>query len=166
MLNKIVSWLEQWVVPASRIANYVGISMIVVLTLLTATNVLMRFFLGTAFTPMKELSEYALCVLVFLTLPLCAVKGAHIVVDVVTMRLTSRNQAKLASGIILLSIIICGLFTWQVFVRAVRAMNGGEESTILGVWLFPFVFIAGIGFLLLTLVYLIQWLRVLEDMRK
>ena len=166
MLGKIAGWLEQRVAPASRIASYIGISMIIVLTLLTVVNVLMRFFLGTAFTPMKELSEYALCVLVFLTLPYCAVKGAHIVVDIVTMRMTNRVQAKVASFIVSLSVIMCGIFTWQVFVRATRAMSSGEESTILGVWLSPFIFIAGIGFLLLTLVYLIQWLRALEDTKK
>jgi TRAP-type transport system small permease protein len=166
MLNKIAGWLEQGVAPASRIANNVGISMIMVLTLLTVVNVLMRFFLGTAFTPMKELSEYALCVLVFLTLPFCAIKGAHIVVDIVTMRMTSRNQAKVATGILLLTIIMCGLFTWQMFVRALSAMKSGEESTIIGIWLFPFVFIAAIGFLLLTLVYIIQWLRVLKETQK
>jgi C4-dicarboxylate transporter DctQ subunit len=126
----------------------------------------MRFITGMSFTPMKELSEYALSILVFLTIPYCAFRGAHVVVDLVTMHLSRHTQARVEAVICLLSVMLCGLITWQLFVRGVAAMNSGEESTMLRIWLAPFVFIAGIGFLMLALIYLMQWLRVFKETGK
>jgi len=166
MIGRIGDWLEKFISPASRIAHNIGISMIVVLTALTVVNVLMRFIVGSAFTPTKELSEYALSILVFLAFPYCAVRGSHIVVDLFTMRMSRRSQAILGIIIYLISIITCGLFTWQMVLRGIRAMDSGEESTILGVWLFPFVFIAAIGFLMLGIAFLMHWFRALQEAQK
>ena len=165
MFGRIAGWLERWLAPASRIANGIGISMLIVLTLLTVFNVLKRFIIGTAFTPMKELSEYALSILVFLTLPYCAIKGAHIVIDIFTMRLSRRSQATVEAVVGFLSLVMCGLFTWQTFLRGIWAIGSGQESTILGISLFPFIFIAAVGFLIIGLVFLMHWLRALKDMQ-
>jgi TRAP-type C4-dicarboxylate transport system permease small subunit len=162
MFGKIAGWLEHWLAPASRLANNVGISMIIVLMIMTVFNVLKRFLTGAAFTPMKELSEFALSVLVFLTLPYCAIKGAHTAIDIITSRLSPRSQARLEGVITLLSLIMAGLFTWKLFARGIWAVGSGQESTILGIVIFPFLFIAAIGFLLLGLVFLMQWLRALK----
>jgi TRAP-type C4-dicarboxylate transport system permease small subunit len=162
MLCRIADWLEHWLAPASRMASNIGVSMIILLTLLTVFNVLKRFISGSAFTPMKELSEYALSVLVFLTLPYCAIKGAHIVIDILTIHLSNHSQAVLGSVMGFISLIMCGLFTWQTFIRGMWAFGSGQNSTILGVWLFPFVFIASLGFLLMGLVFLMQWLRAVK----
>jgi len=163
MLGRVINWLEHWLAPASRMANGIGVSMIIILTLLTVFNVLKRFIFGTAYTPMKELSEYALSILVFLTLPYCAFKGAHIVIDIFTMHLSRRPRAVVEAIVGFLSLIMCGLFTWQTFLRGMWSVSSGQESTILGIWLFPFVFIAAIGFMMLGLVFLMHWLRSLRE---
>ena len=166
MIGRFTNWLEHWLAPASRFANGIGVSMIIVLTILTVYNVLQRAIIGDAFTPMKELSEYALSILVFLTLPYCAIKGAHIVIDIFTMHLSHRTQAMVESVVGLLSLAMCALFTWQMYVRGLWAVGSLQESTILGIVLYPFIFIAAIGFLMLSLTYFMNWLRALKETHK
>ena len=166
MLDKIVGWLEKLITPVSRLANYIGISMLIVLIVLTVAEVLMRFFVGISLKGSKELSEYALGILVFLTLPYCAVRCAHIVVDIATMKLSNHIKALIDTVVYFLSVILCGLLAWQLFVRGIHIAERGEVSTMLQVWLSPFVIISAIGFILLTLVYIYQWLRAIKETRQ
>jgi len=166
VLDRIVDWLEKILTPASRLANYIGISMLIVLIILTVVEVLMRSFVGISLKGSKELSEYALGILVFLTLPYCAVRGAHIVVDIATMNLSQHSKALIDTVIYFLAVIPCGLLAWQLFLRGIHAAERGEVSAMLQVWLFPIVIIAAIGFLLLTFVYLFQWLRAIKETRR
>jgi len=59
-----------------------------------------------------------------------------------------------------LSLYLADDYAW------LRALDSNEQSTILGVWLYPFVFIAAIGFLMLGISFLMHWFRALQETRK
>ena len=114
-----------------------------------------------------ELSEFAMGMMVFTTLAYCAVKGLHITVDVVASRFPARTQKILDAFIYFLSWMMMGVISWQLFARAMTIKEGNDTSYILGIQAYPFLFIAGLGCALLTLVFFTQSLdKISETVKK
>ncbi|MBA7670288.1 hypothetical protein ES703_78433 [subsurface metagenome] len=59
-----------------------------------------------------------------------------------------------------------GLISWQLFLYALRLQSMNQITAILGIEFYPFVFIAVLGSLLLTLVFFIQFLYILGGVRR
>lgn len=166
MLEKVVNGLKKTIFPASRVAAVVGIVVLVILVLIPLVDIISRRLFNSPLMGAYELSEFALGMMVFTTLAYCAVRGIHITVDIATSRMPRRIQIILDAVIHTLSWIMLAIISWQLFVRAMTVRTDHEVSTILYIPTFPFVFIAGAGCALLTLVFFTQSLDKMSQVVK
>ncbi len=164
-LAKNIAQLEKGIYKISRLAFYIGISMVIVLIVLTIADILARLISSSSIKGVRELSQYAVGILVFLGIQYCVFKGTHIVVDILVIHFSPRKQAWVDAVVYLLSWIMCGLASWQLFLYALRAAGDNVVSPLLEIWVFPFILVGAAGFFLGMLSYLIRWIRSLKESR-
>lgn len=155
MLEKWAGNLKKGIFPTSRVAVIVGEVALAVLVIIPVVDIIMRRLINKPLPGAYELSEFILGVMVFTGMSYCAVKGAHVTVDVVTSRFSSRVQKVLDVVIYLFTWVVTGLISWQLLSLALTVKARHETSAILGIPVYPFELIAAIGFAIMTLVFLV-----------
>ena len=158
--------ISKGIFSASRISASVAMALLVLLVLITVTDVIMRRFFNAPIAATMELSKLTLGIIVFFSLAYCAVQGSHIVVDIVVSRFSQRTQSIIGTVIYLISVVVMGILSWQLFLLSIRVKDAGETTVILEMSTFPFVFLAALGSTLLTLVFLIQLFHTMSGVRK
>ncbi|MFC1846017.1 TRAP transporter small permease [Chloroflexota bacterium] len=158
--------IQKAIFSASRVASYIAMVLLVLLVLLTVADVILRRFFDVPIAGTFEVTTLILGTVVFFSLAYCAVHGSHIAVDIVVLRFSKRTRAIVGTIIDLLSVGIMGLISWRLFLHAIRAQEMGETTAIWEISLYPFVYAAALGSLLLTGVLLIQLLHTIAEVRK
>ncbi|MEW6666182.1 MAG: TRAP transporter small permease [Thermodesulfobacteriota bacterium] len=147
----------------SRIMNSVACGVLVLMMLLTVSDVLLRSLLRRPILGTTELTENMMACLAFLALAWCAVERSHLKVDLVMMLFPPRVQAVVDSITSLAGLCLVGLITWRSFLEAGVVKELKIESSLLGIPAFPFYYVMAVGFAMLCLVMLMRWI---EEMRK
>ena len=166
MLERVANRIKGIVVLISRMASYIGAAALVLMVLLTVAEVFSRRALNSPIAGALELTSLGLVIFVFLTLAYCASRGGHVVMDILVTRFPKRVQAVINTVVLFLTTGILGVASWQLWLQALRLQRAGQTSGLLEIPVFPFLYIAALGGILLTLVYLIYLLYSLEEMRK
>ena len=166
MLKRVTDYSLKGIFPASRLGVSIGAGLLVILALLTVADVVLRRFFNSPIPGTAELTELGLGIIVFLALALCALQDSHVVVDVVVSRFPKRAQASIGAVMDFCSAWLLGLMSWQLFLYAMRVRDMGQTSTILGIESYPFVLIAILGSALLTLLFFVQFLFALAEVRR
>ena len=128
---------------------------LVIMMLLTVTDVLLRALFNTPVKGSLELTEYIMVLTGFLGIAWCAVNRAHVRVDLVVGRLRPRAQAIIDAFTLLLGMTVVPLVAWQGFARIGRAYAEKTVSEALDIPSFPFYGIVGLGYGLMFLVMII-----------
>lgn len=129
---------------------------IFLLTLLMMTEVVARYFFNSPIPGCRELVEFLGTIFVSCGIAYCAVKKAHVAVDLIVDMFPKRMQEVVASLTGLLSFCMMALVSWQTFVNGLEMYHSPEMSPVLSVPGYPFVFVVGIGCTLLTLVIFVD----------
>ncbi|MFC1862574.1 TRAP transporter small permease [Thermodesulfobacteriota bacterium] len=148
----IISW-------ASRIAGIIATIAVMSIMVVTVADVLLRFIFNRPIPGSVELCEYFIIVGGFLGLAWCAIKGAHVKVDVISGLLSPRtiNVSNLVNYLIGLSIV--PLVAWRLFNHARIVQLQKTASSNLEIPAYPFYILAGIGFTLLGLVIIVFFIK-------
>ena len=131
------------------------------LMLMTTVQVILRKFTSHAILGTVEMTELAMAFIVFCSLAECQVHEGHIKVDLVLSRSSKRMQAFFD---VFTQAACCGVFsfmTWALFTQADVLKRSGEVTMDLGIPLYPFVYVAAFGCVLLALVLLAKAIRAL-----
>ena len=64
------------------------------------------------------------------------------------------------------SVVITGVISWRLFLHAIKVQDMGEVTAVWEIWLYPFVFLAAIGSTLFTMVFIIQFLHAVSEVRR
>ena len=166
MLDKITRGLQKIVYPASSAVSIIGMITLILMVLLTIAEVIARRFFNEPITGALSISSLGLVIFVFLTLAYCAVKGGHVELGILTSVFPKRVQAGIAALMYILTAGILGVAGWQLWVQAMRVQNAGQTSGPLEIVIYPFLYIASLGTLLVALVYFIFCLNSLSEVRK
>ena len=145
MLNKVALRINQT-------ANALGVPFLGLMMLLTSVDVIMRYIFDRPIFGAFELTEYMMSVFILLGLGYTAIKKGHVAVDVLVSRFKPGTQAVIDSITNLISIGIFCLIAWQSVVYGIFLKEEGQETSILGLPIFPLALLAGLGFLLLLTV--------------
>mgnify|MGYP001055087291 CR=1 FL=1 len=164
-LRKIAEILERWLSPLIATVNSIGASVIVVLMLVTVTNVVGRRFFNHPIPGNVECSEFMLAIMTSFFIAQCELLRGHVTVGVVVSRLRQRAQDIIDSIMYLFFLVVSCLLTWRLFVYALQELHG-HISVVLKVPDYPFLFIATLGFALLSLVVLVHFLLFLAGALK
>lgn len=134
MLNLGIYWLHR-----------VGSFMLLLMTLLTTADVMLRYFFNRPIPGAYELVQFMMVILVSFSLAYCFIQKGHISVDVVISRCPQRAQVIIKSIGTLISLGLVSLITWQSALYAKVISEAGWESLILDIPLFPFIAVVSCG---------------------
>jgi len=137
-----------------------GIILLLLMTLMFV-DVFGRYLFNKPVLGGVDLGEIMLVTLAFLGVSYSQVKRGHVRVEVIISKIAPRPKAVLESFCLLLSSIMFALISWQMGSRALRIIftpDTGPISNILKIPLTPFILLVAIGFLILCLVLLIDFI--------
>lgn len=154
-MNKTAHSVERVITQISRIAGIISIVFLIAMMLLTVTDVFLRYFFNKPVLGSMEMTEYLMVGAGFLGISWCAVKRAHVKVDLVVEHFPPRVQAIVDGISYLLALTVVPLVAWQNFAQAEYAKAEHVSSDLLGIPAYPFYDIVGFTFTLLSLVLLV-----------
>jgi len=139
ILTIVVSWI-------ARIAS---ITMVLLLT----ADVFLRNFFDVAIRGTVDLIGLATVLLASCSIAYTASDRSHLVITTITSRFPVRARMVTGSVVYLFGLVFTSLVTWRMYVRAADEMSliVGPQTPMLEVPFFPFMFIAAVGFFLLSL---------------
>jgi TRAP-type C4-dicarboxylate transport system permease small subunit len=146
--------LKKSIQTLNRFIAGVGAFFLVLLMLITATDILGRDVFNHSIAGTVELSEYMLSVFILLGLAYTQQVKAHVGVSIITSRLPQLAQLILNIVITLLSLFIFSILAWQGW-----AVGIGERtvSDMLRVPQYPFRLLVGLAALFVCLELLIDF---------
>jgi TRAP-type C4-dicarboxylate transport system permease small subunit len=166
MLEKVNNCLKRGLLPVSRLFNYVGLTVLALMVPMTVADVLGRRLFGKPILGMLELTSLSLIIVSFLILAYCGIKGGHIEVEIITARFPKRMRSSVVAAVYILTTAMLGAVSWQLFLQAIRLQHTTQTSGLLRIPTYPFIYIAALGSILLTLVYLMRFFDTLIEARK
>lgn len=124
---------------------------ILLMVLHTVANALMRTWFNS---PLTGANEYAaswyLPVVAFVGFVLAQDRGKHIDVDLIVTNLRGRRRQLAAKLAQLTTAAVMALLAWGTWTEAVHSFDIGLTSGVMGVVVWPFVFLAPAAFAALT----------------
>ena len=135
-----------------RIMNIAASTVLAAMMLLTVCDVFLRYAFDSPIIGTTELTELMMICVAFLGLGWCAVKRAHLQVDLIMARVSPRTQAIVDSITLFAGLCVSAFITWRCFVESVTSMQLGVTSSLIQVPDYPFYFILTLGFTALCVV--------------
>lgn len=161
-IRKAASSVKNVIERVSRIGGVASMVFLVIMMLLTVTDVLLRALFNTPVKGSLELTEYIMVITGFLGIAWCAVNRAHVKVDLILSHLPSRPQSIIDAFTLFLGLTVVPLVAWQGFAQIRRAYLEGAVSQALDIPNFPFYGIVGLGYGLMFLVLVIILVELIQ----
>lgn len=124
------------------------------LMMFTVFDVVLRYFFNAPFRGSLELTEYAMALIVFLSLAYCGWTGGHIAVDLFDKLLDRPSLRYLPALMSLLGGLLFAVVAWEMAVEAVAAFD--QTSNMMRIPHFPFRMAGAFGSAVFSLVMLVQ----------
>ncbi len=151
-----ISQLNGVIDRLARTINYLGAAAAGLMMFLTAADVLMRYCLNKPILGSYEMTEYLMVVLAACTISYTAKIKGHVNVDIVLKVFpeTVQNIAYIITNFC--CIIFFALLSWRAFYQSGILRQAGSASANLNIPDFPFVILLGIGFAIVSLVFVLH----------
>lgn len=149
-MTKLTERVSHWLANAACLC-------LIVLMLVTFVDVVGRFF----DTPLKfavEIIQLGMGLLIFFGLAITTLRRGHIAVDLLTSVLPLRARQILSRLAALSAVVSISLMAWRLWDRAASFMSDGLETDILGLPVYPTVFIMSLAAGFAALVAILQLL--------
>jgi TRAP-type C4-dicarboxylate transport system permease small subunit len=85
---------------------------LLVLLIFSLTQIIARNFFDTGFAHLDMITRHLVLLLAFMGAALISEQNGHIKIDILATLLTSRQKEKLARPLLLLSAMVCAVFSW------------------------------------------------------
>lgn len=157
-LNEIGGTTERGIHGLSKGMAWVAAGIIFLMMFLVTADVAGRYVFNKPIKGALEIAELMMVLLVFLAMSYCTLKAGHVVVDLVTSRLSSRTNAILNVVTSLASAVIVGFIAWQLGMKGWREVvsSSSRLTLLLQIPEAPFYLVAAIGSLIACVELLIH----------
>ena len=152
--------LDSILEPLAQSAYRVSLLAAGVMAIPITIDVVARFALGKSVPGIVELEEFFMILIVFLSLAYTQKKEGHIVIDLLTGKLSSKSATLLETFSNLTCLVFFTLVGWRTVMTAMKKV--GEYSTMLKVPTWIFYALTAVGFFLLVLILFQQALKSLS----
>jgi TRAP-type C4-dicarboxylate transport system permease small subunit len=123
---------------ASLMLAWISMAALTAMMTLIGTDVFLRFLFGRSILGTVEITgNYLMVTVMALPLAYGMMKGAHIAVDIVVSKLSSRLGSAFEVLGLVLSLAIFGLITWYAGAGAWNSMKDGESMVNIGLPIWP-----------------------------
>jgi TRAP-type transport system small permease protein len=129
MANTTAQFLDKTVSGISRAFNTIGLIMMMMMMLLVAVDVCLRYIFNSPIEGVYEAVEFIMAVVFCYSIAYTQRHKGHVSVNLVTLKLSARNQAITGSMVSLISFVVMSLMTWQSFLIAGEFMRSADTST-------------------------------------
>lgn len=152
----IIQQIEKKVYPLVRIMDQVSWIMLFAMMAMTTTDLFLRNFTNSGILGSIEMTEFLMVIVIFCSLAQCEVDDGHIRVNLVMDSFSPRIQALADLFTQFLCTILFALMSTSIYHHAVNMRSSGEVTMDLHLPIYPFVYIACFGCIVMTLVLLIK----------
>jgi TRAP-type C4-dicarboxylate transport system permease small subunit len=133
----------------ARICSILGAISLILLSLLTVCDVLLRYFFNRPIVGSYELTEYLLIPIVFFSIPWTTKEKSNVRVDLIVGRFRANRRAIIYTIACVLSIIVTSVFAWFTVPQAIYIGKSNIHSEMLKIPAYPFYIITALGFFIL-----------------
>jgi TRAP-type transport system small permease protein len=158
-LDRIGRLLEKGIFSLSRGLHRIGEVILVLMVLLTVSDVFLRYLFHRPILGSWEVTEYMMAVLVFACVGYTMVERGHVVVDLVITRLPPRVRALVECITSLVAFVFFAIVTWRNVLQAGVALRRSDVSAELFIPKSPFILFVAVGIGVLSLVLFAQFLE-------
>lgn len=137
-------------------------AILLLLMLFTVLDVAMRYFFNAPFRGSLEATEFAMALIVFLSLAYCGWSGGHIAVDLFERWLQAPALRLLPAAMAFIGAGLFGLIAWQMVIETGHSWS--QVSNMLRMTYWPFKMVAALGSALFALVLFIQGVQAIQGL--
>lgn len=135
---------------------------IVIMMVVVVANILLRAILGKPLLGTIDYVNILMALTISLGLAYCALKNAHIAVEFIIEKFSAKTQALIGVMINLTGLVFWAVTAWYMTAYARNIMDTNLVASTVSIPMYPFVYLAALGFLALSLVLV---LKVTESVR-
>jgi len=146
---------------STRYLNIIGIIAVVVLMLVITTDVIGRFIFNHPLPATIEITQYVMVIAVYGSVAYCAIERGHVSVELFVSMFPPKTQRIIDTVTSLLSLSLFASIVWASAKSLAMSWNRHEVSTTLGLVTWPFRTVMLIGLILLSLVLLVDFIRII-----
>jgi len=159
----LTDWLKKVVSPVNKILSDISAVVIVLITLLVVADVSLRRLFNSPIHGTHDLTILGFSMILFLPLAWCALKDGHVELDVIVKKFPKTAQSAIEVLMLLFTVIILVLMSWQIFMQGTKLQASNAQTAILEIPMYPFLYLASFGSLLLTITYLIKFIHLISN---
>ncbi|HJD96342.1 TRAP transporter small permease [Mailhella massiliensis] len=153
---KAAAFVRSVVSGAARWGNLAGCALLFFMALLITTDVLARSLADTSIPGVFEVVEVCMGAMVGCGLAFTGVTHSHLDVEIVTELMPPRARSILRAFGNMLGFLFCAAAGVKTLSLALDAFSNRECTPTTSLLTGPFIFLLGLGFLLLAVVFLVH----------
>lgn len=148
VLHKISKWV-----------SHVGMAMAILMMLMVVVDVVMRFTLNKPILGSVELASYMLSIIAFTAIPLVESEEEHVIIPLLFDHFPKKVRLFINTITAVIGLGILVLIGLASFLLAVEYLHRGKVTQVLGIPLYPFVFIAALCISLYTIILVVNAIK-------
>ena len=162
-MQTIISLYKTIITKIARICGILGAISLILLSLLTVADVLLRYFFNSPIVGSYELTEYLLIPIVFFAIPWATKEKSNVRVDLIVGRFRKNRRAIVYGISCVLSIIVTSVFAWFTVPQAFYIYEIYIHSEMLKIPAFPFYFLTAAAFFILFFILIDNLIDFIEE---
>lgn len=162
-LQKTAGFLTKFNRPLVGFVKNVAMGILATMMFLIFTAVLFRYLFNRPVSGDVELVEFMMGILVTFSVAYTAHKKSHIGVDLLLVRLKEKTRKIIGVVTSFLTLILFIFICWQTYILIGEDYHSKLESAVLYIPVYPFIIVVTIGFVILCLVLLAEFLSLLGE---
>lgn len=135
-------------------------AILVLLMVFIVADVVLRYVFNAPFSSSKEVTEFAMALVVFLAIAYCGWTGGHIAVDLFEKALDRPSLWWLPAVISFAGALLFAVIAWRAVLETIATLP--QISNMLRMPHYPFRFVVAFGSAMFALVMLIQGVKALR----
>lgn len=151
----------KYLARAGKAFNIFACAAVIAMMLLSTADVALRIF-GKPIPGTYELVGFLGTIVVSFALAFTSMEKGHIAVEILVERLPQRTQFAIETFTNFVSSLVFGLIAYQAFLYALDIKKSGEVSLTLQMPVYPFLFGMAVGFSLLCLLLIADFIKSLQ----
>lgn len=149
--------------PLVAFLKYIALWTLALMMFLTFVDVLLRYAFNSPIPGATEIIQFMMGIVITFSVVYTAHEKAHIGVDLVIDHFPDRAKTYIGCITSLLALILFVFITWQTIVFISDEYHSRLTSAVLYIPVFPFIAISAVGFVILCLVLLSDFLSLLLE---
>ena len=164
MLDKIAQYLKKVIFPISMVLTVISMLAIIFAILVVVADVILRRVFRAPILGSHDLTMLAFSIIVFLPLGWQAFNDGHIELDFLVKKFPLKVQRTLEVIMTFMTTVLLGLMSWRLLALGIMFQERDVATSILQIPQSPFVFLASLGSIILTLAFLVRFLKSISIM--